>query len=337
MDEELFGEVFDNFGEPSSKKKERILLKEKKTTPSPTIEGVVVSPKGKYFLVESILDKKIYKCVVSGSIQVEHPHKTLIAVGDNVRVALTQEKKDGETLGRIIFVDERRTFFLRKSIIGNTEDVIAVNMEQVLILLSASNPPYNKRMLDKILIACEYGGCTPLICINKMDIADSEVVQTDFSLYESLGYRVIYISAKTGEGIGEIQNSIKDKVTLFVGVSGVGKSTLVNRLFGKEIQKIGNLAKNLRGRHTTTFCIMLKLDDTTKIIDSPGFREFDLFGIEKENLQFYFPDFSRYFQKCKFQPCTHTHEPGCSVKNAVRRKKISQERYFSYLSLFESL
>jgi len=337
MDEEIFGEIFEFPGDPPWKKKNRILLKEKKITPCHAFEGIVVSQKGKYFLVESILDNKIYKCVVSGSAQVEHPHKTLITVGDNVKVVLSQAKEDGEALGRIVFVGERLTFFLRKSIVGNSEDVIAANMEQVLILLSASNPPYNKRMLDKILIACEYGGCTPMICINKMDIAERESVLFDFSLYENLGYKVIYISAKMGEGIDEIQNSIKDKITLFVGVSGVGKSTLVNRLFGADVQKIGRLAKNLRGRHTTTFSIMLKLDDKTKIIDTPGFREFELFGIEKENLQFYFPEFSRYFQKCKFQPCTHTHEPNCSVKNAVKRKRISQERYFTYLALFESL
>ncbi len=339
MENEIFGEIFEfeNETEIGSKKKNRIHVKKKKNIDVQTIVGVVVSSKGRYFFVEDTLENKQYKCIVSGSVQVEHPHKSLVIVGDKVKIAIQEAKKDSETLGRIVFVDERQTFFVRKSISGNFEDVIAANMEQVLIILSASNPPYNKRMLDKILISCEFGGCTPIICINKMDLVDKKGIKFDLEVYEKIGYKIIFVSAKNGIGLEDIKKIIFGKTTLFVGVSGVGKSTLVNKLLGKEIQKVGSLAKNLRGRHTTTSCLLLKFDERTKIIDSPGFREFDLYGIPRENLQFYFPDFERFFQKCKFQPCTHTHEPGCSVKNAVQKKKISYDRYFSYLSIIENL
>lgn len=339
MENEIFGEIFEIENEPeiSSKKKNRILVKEKKIIDAQTTEGIVVTSKGRYFFVEDIFGNKQYKCIISGSIQVEHPHKSLVTVGDKVKITLHQAKKDGEQLGKIVFVDERKTFFVRKSIRGNFEDVIASNIEQVLIILSASNPPYNKRMLDKILISCEYGGCSPIICINKIDLVDEKEIISDLEIYEKIGYKVFLVSAKNGIGLEEIKKIINGSTTLFVGVSGVGKSTLVNKLYGKEIQKVGNLAKNLRGRHTTTSCVLFKFDEKTKIIDSPGFKEFDLYGISKENLQFYFPDFERYFQKCKFQPCSHTHEPGCAVKNAVHKKKISYDRYFSYLSIVENL
>lgn len=339
-EKENFGEEFDipetQFGEKSKK---RILVKKRKTASGTVSKGIVVTTKGRFYFVKHISGKTdvYHKCVVSGSLEVNHPHNSLVTVGDRCEFVLSAKETDGVEIGRIIKVEERKTFLMRKSILSDKEDVIASNMDQVLVLLAAANPPYNLRMLDRILVACEFGGVEPFICVNKMDLADKEKVYNDFAVYESLGYKVLYISAIKSEGINAIYNIIQGKETLFIGVSGVGKSTLVNTLFGKNIQKVGNLAKNLRGRHTTTSCVYLNLDENTVIIDSPGFREFDIYGINRDELPFYFPDFEPYYQKCKFQPCSHTHEPKCAVKNALKRGKISSERYFSYLSIYESI
>lgn len=335
---ETFGEDFDNWDwENNKKKKKRILLKDDKTISGTLYKGIVITTKGRFYYVRNIegeLDE-IYKCVVSGSLEVNHPHNSLVTVGDRCDFFFNPDDKSD--LGRIIKVEERKTFLMRKSIVSNREDVIASNMEQVLILLAANNPPYNLRMLDKILVACEFGGVEPIICINKMDLADKDKVLSDFQIYSTLGYKVYFISALNKEGLEEVKAVINSKETLFIGVSGVGKSTLVNALAGKELQKVGKLAKNLRGRHTTTSCFYLYLDKSTVIIDSPGFREFELFGLEPNELPFYFPEFTPYFQKCKFQPCSHTHEPKCAVKNALKRGKISYERYISYLTIYENL
>lgn len=340
MENEIFGEEIELLGEEKNyKKKKRILLKDSKTITGSIFKGIVVTTKGRFYFVKRMdcESEEIYKCIISGSLEVGHPHNSLVTVGDWCEFVFNTETRAKNDLGRIIKVDARKTFLMRKSIVSNKEDVIASNMDQVLILLAANNPPYNLRMLDKILVACEFGGVEPLICINKMDLADVEKVQNDLRVYSGLGYKVFFISALNRQGLEDINEIISNKVTLFIGVSGVGKSTLVNTLVGKELQKVGKLAKNFRGRHTTTSCFYINLDDKTVIIDSPGFREFDLFGITRNDLPFYFPEFNTYYQKCKFQPCSHTHEPSCAVKNALKRGKISYERYLSYLSIYENL
>ncbi|MGB9912964.1 MAG: ribosome small subunit-dependent GTPase A [Candidatus Kapaibacteriota bacterium] len=334
------GEDFDYLNlESTGKSKKRILLKNRKSASGVIHKGIVVTTKARFYIVKDIeeQEEKFYKCVVSGSLEVGHPHNTLVTVGDRCEFSISIQKADGLSLARIVKVEERKTFLMRKSISGNKEDILASNMDQVLILLSANNPPYNLRMLDRILVASEFGNLDAIICVNKMDIANYENIRKEFEVYEHIGYKVLYISAIKSYGIDKVYEIIKNKETLFIGVSGVGKSTLVNALFGKEIQKVGQLAKNLRGKHTTTSCNYLNLDAKTVIIDSPGFREFDLYGISREELPFYFREFETYFQRCKFQPCSHTHEPNCAVKTELMKGKISSQRYFSYIEIFESI
>ncbi len=340
LEKQLNGEDFDwDYFQNEKRTKKRILLKIKKKISESVIPGIVITTKGRYFFVKKInvQDPSINKCVVSGSIEINHNHKSLVTVGDRCEFIPPIASKDGTNLGRIVKVNERKTFLMRKSVVSNKEDIIASNMDKVLVLLSVKNPPYNLWMLDKILVACEFGGVEPIICINKIDIAYKDNIQNDFLTYSKLGYKVLFISALKLIGLENLSEIIKNNETLFLGVSGVGKSTLVNSLLGRETQKVGILTKNLRGRHTTTSCFYINLSTSTAIIDSPGFREFDLFGISKDELQFYFPDFEPYFQKCKFQPCSHTHEPKCAIKNAIKRGRISSQRYASYLSIYENL
>ncbi len=336
-----FGEDFDLTETPKKpKSKKRVLVKDEKKTVANIIKGKVIGVKGKNYIVKQLDSEPLtaIDCFISGSLEVLHPHYTLITVGDYVHFELIESPyQKAKTLGRIVKVEGRDTFLMRKSIIGKKEDILAANMNYVCIVIAAKEPNYNLRLLDKILVAVEQGNAKPIIIVNKIDLVDQQEIQQEFSIYQSLGYKVLFLSAKENQNLDELRQTIQGTCSLFIGGSGVGKSTLINKLLGKEIQKVRDLSKKSFGRHTTTFSRLFVLDSATEIIDSPGFREFDIWNVAKDELQFYFSDFKRYFQKCKFQPCSHTHEPNCAVKSAVKRGKISFERYISYLYLYESI
>lgn len=318
--------------------KKRILIKDQKRTYH-ALQGVVYNIKGRFYIVRLLNSKfnpnETVECQLSGSMEIRHPHRCLVTVGDKVEIVLDNSNK--KTKGRIVKVFERSSFLLRKSILGDYGDIIATNFDQVAIIMSCSSPPLNFKLLDTLLVAVEYGNSNSLICINKIDLCNMEELRIDLDFYSSLSYKIIYTSAIDGTGIDELKEHLKSKITLFAGISGVGKSSIINKLVNSEIMQVASLTKFRRGRHTTTFAKIISLSDSTLLLDSPGFTEFQLWGIEKEQLQFYFPDFEPFFQKCKFQPCTHTHEPKCAIKNAVERGKINQSRYKSYLSLFAFL
>lgn len=337
---EKFGEKFDSFQSSKVKKsKNRVLVKLQKYIKGNWSQGIVISSKGKNYVVEFNENgqRKLTECMLSGTVEVKHQHRTLITVGDIVFFVAPQLGTDGKEFGRILYVADRVSFLMRKSILGNHEDIIASNMQQVMIMFSAMHPQYNLRMLDRILVAVEYGNLETIICINKIDLVDLNLLKKDFQIYEDLGYKVLYISAKEGIALNAVEESLGGKSTLLTGVSGVGKSTLINKLLGMDIQKVDDITRSRRGKHTTTSSRLFHKGEDTIIVDSPGFREFEVWGVPKEELQFYFRDFEPFFQKCKFQPCSHTHEPKCAVKSAVLRGKISHERYISYVSLFENL
>ncbi len=310
-----------------------------------TFEGHVIDSTGRSFIVQRTSEEinvgALYDCVVSRSVVTENPASTLVAVGDHVLCRAEPVSGEIDLLpGVIIKITERRTKLARESA-GNDgiEQVIVSNIDQVIILMAAADPFYNRRLIDRYLIAAELGNVEPIICINKMDLMDETFVREDLAMYaEFLGIKTLFLSAEKKRGLETLSPVLQGKTTVFSGPSGVGKSTLVNMLIGEEAQITTEVsAKTQKGLHTTTFSKIFPLPEGGYILDTPGIREFGIWDMTKEDLAYYFHDFDEYRLECRFTPCTHTHEPGCAVKGALEEGWIDPERYESYLNILETL
>jgi ribosome biogenesis GTPase len=211
-----------------------------------------------------------------------------------------------------------------------------------MILVATVNPDYNLKLIDRIVISAELNNLNPIICVNKIDLIDLEEIREDFRIYQDHGIDVHFISVYNKINLQALLDALNGKEVALIGQSGVGKSTLVNWLFASELQKTNEISSfNFKGKHTTSFVKMFDYNFDNKIefkiVDSPGIKEFGIWGLEKSDLPFYFKEFEDYSISCKFQPCTHTHEPGCAVIQAVEDEKIRPIRYQSYLNILDSL
>ena len=301
-------------------------------------EGIVTSIIGKNYFVELLddLEFKPIECRRAGKIVVEHNNNSqIVAVGDRVRIELSDKS---EELSTIVQVQNRWSSFSRMAIIGRREDVVATNADKILIVAAAAEPFYNKRMLDRMLIAADMGGIQAGLCINKIDMMPMDFLEEDLRVYKELGIPLFFISVHKQLKIDPVREFVLGATTIFSGQSGVGKSSLLNLLYGEELQRILEISdKSGKGRHTTSAATFIRVNPTTNIIDTPGLREFGLWDIKREELPLMFDDFEPFFADCKFMPCTHTHEPGCAVKAGVDSGEIDSERYQSYLNIFETL
>lgn len=318
------------------------LVNTKATISENAISGIALSVIGNSVLAEIELNNKnvLVDCSVSGKISSPNKNSTLIAVGDSIKIVLSQNFNNEKFIGRVVAVEERNTKLSRYAVgKKNFEHVIASNFDYLMIIVSTFQPNYNKRFIDRLIIASEIGGIKPIIVINKIDLAeDLDFFYDDLKIYEELEIPIFYISSLAGNGIDEIKEFSKDKISLFFGPSGVGKSTLINQLLGEYTQEIREISERTnKGQHTTSFVKMLKTSFGAKIIDSPGVREFALWDIDKQNLALHFHDFDKYRQNCKYYACTHIHEPDCAVIQAVENGQIDIERYQSYLNIFDTL
>jgi ribosome biogenesis GTPase len=327
-----------------SRSPKRILIKKKGKIDKNALHGYAVATIGSIVIVES--DNQLFECVIGGILISEYKDSTLVTVGDEVWFILDENentiKIEGLDKGIIKKVGKRWTKLSRKSPgKGISEHVLAANADQLMILMSAKNPTYNKRLIDRYQIAAELGDLDVILCINKIDLLDDdelEYLKDDLQVYIELGDKIVYITAQNENDVLRLQdNYLKDKTTIFSGPSGVGKSTLVNNLLGKDIQAVNEISETTaKGRHTTSFTKAFKLHKGGKVIDTPGIREFALWDIEQSELPLFFRDFKDYYLNCKYNSCTHTHEPGCAVKDAVENEDIQFDRYESYLNLYFS-
>lgn len=303
--------------------------------------ATVVRNTGSHFMLSELPRWELFPAVLRGKIRLKGSESTNpVAVGDHVRYEIQDEEASFEHPAVITEVIDRSNYVIRKSTnLSRQSHVIAANIDQAFIVVSMYFPEIKLPFLDRILVTCEVYGVPATIVLNKVDmyrdIAQEQI--DDFRrIYEGAGYRVIETSARTGEGVETLREACRDKVCLFSGESGVGKSSLIKALDPSLSPKVGRISEtHLQGKHTTTFYEMYPICSGGFIVDTPGLRGFGLVDLEKEEIALYFPEMLREAQNCRFAPCTHTHEPGCAVKEAVDDGRISAERYNSYLGMLE--
>ena len=285
-----------------------------------------------------------FPAVLKGRIRLKSNDSTNpVAVGDRVRFETDAENAEAVTLASpalITDVLDRRNHVVRKSTnLSRQSHVIAANIDMAFAVATLYFPEVKLPFLDRMLVTCEVYGIPVTIVMNKVDLYRSEAPETVknfIDIYTKAGYRVVQTSVKTGEGIEELRDICRDNVCLFSGESGVGKSSLIKALDPSLDPKVGKISiAHLQGRHTTSLYEMYRLSSGGYVIDTPGLRGFGLVNLEKEEIARYFPEMLKAAEHCRFTPCTHTHEPGCAVKEAVENGDISPERYSSYLGMIE--
>ena len=302
--------------------------------------ATVVKNAGSHYLLSRLPEWELFPAVLRGRVRLSMSDATNpVAVGDRVRFTAPEHisARDPAVITEVL---PRSNYLIRKSTnLSRQSHIIAANIDQAVIAVSLFFPELKLPLLDRILVTCEVYGIPAVIVLNKIDLYGEEApqeVERFIRTYEGAGYRVIPSSTVTGEGIDALKELCKGRLSLFSGESGVGKSSLIKSIDPSLDPKIGRIsASHLQGRHTTSLYEMYRLRGGGFLIDSPGIRGFGLVDLEKEEISKYFPEMLRVSDGCRFIPCTHTHEPGCAVKDAVDRGEISPERYISYLGMLE--
>tara|TARA_B100002052_G_scaffold296438_1_gene324915 strand:- start:1267 stop:2256 length:990 start_codon:yes stop_codon:yes gene_type:complete len=298
------------------------------------LEGIVYKSTGSWYLVKCNND--FFECRIKGKIRLKGLDTTNpIAVGDNV---IFEKDSKEEGLGIISEILPRKNYIIRKSVkLSKQSHIIASNIDLTLLLITKDNPSTSLNFIDRFLVTCEAYQIPVILVFNKIDTYDkddlSKISEIE-SIYKSINYKCIRISAKYGQGVNKISNSMQNKVCLLSGHSGVGKSTLINHINPELELKTKEISiSHNQGKHTTTYAEMYDLKENITIIDSPGIKGLGLVDISKNELGDYFPEFFKRKTECKFHNCMHIEEPGCAIKKGVANKTISESRYSSYIDL----
>jgi len=298
-------------------------------------KGLVVKSTGSRYFVTS-KDDKIVECVIRGKFRIKGIKSTNpVAVGDFVFYNYDESLE----LGIIKKIEDRKNYILRKSVnLSKQSHIIASNVDIAFVLITLTQPETSTEFIDRILVVAESFKIESILIFNKIDLLSEDLTYyMDYLIntYEKIGYKCIKTNLLEGLNLDQIKVEIKNKTSVIIGHSGTGKSTLINKLEPKINTKIGEISEyHKTGKHTTTFAEMFKLKDGGYYIDTPGIRGFGLLDYKKEELHHYFPEIFKISKDCKYQNCTHTHEPQCAVKAAVDENIISEERYNNYLNIF---
>lgn len=283
-------------------------------------QGIIIENISNIFKI--ICENELYTCDARGKLKKDDIKPV---VGDKVNFEIT---KIEEKTGVIEEILPRKNYIKRPKI---------ANINQIVLVISSKMPKPDLLMLDKQLVFAEYMNIRPVIVINKIDLA-KEIAEEIKEQYKFTNYEIIETNAKKNIGIYELRNALKNKISVFSGNSGVGKSTLLNDLFEDNLTLEGKISsKNERGKNTTTTVKLYELEENTFIADSPGFSTFDIYEIETTNLAEYFVEFKEYIENCEFVGCTHIKEENCGIKQALKENKISQNRYERYIKIYEEL
>ena len=311
------------------------------------MKGLVIKNTGSWYTVLTD-DGQLLDCKVKGNFRIKGIRSTNpVAVGDRVTISILPTANGQQLTAWITEIEDRRNYIIRKSInLSKQSHILAANVDQALLVVTVSRPETSTTFIDRFLASAEAYRVPVILIFNKVDMLSDEELhyqQMMMNLYETVGYECRAVSATTGQGVEELRPLLEGKITLLSGNSGVGKSTLINRLVPHANQRVADISEaHQTGMHTTTFSEMIPLTShpsplTSKswLIDTPGIKGFGTFDMEREELTSYFREIFEFSKQCRFSDCTHTHEPGCAVLKAVEDHYIAQSRYQSYLSMLD--
>ncbi len=308
------------------------------------LDGLVIKAQSGFFTVRTQAGDVV--CRVRGRLKQERRDTDLVAVGDRVWISLGEDER-----GMIEEIAERERALARLAPIARgrgsrrwdrdgylaeREQVIVANPDQAVFIFSCANPAPHLRMLDRLLVGAEIQRVPAVVCANKTDLVGREAARALFDIYEEIGYPVLYTSALAREGIDELRDALRGRISAFLGPSGVGKTSLLNAIqadLGLRVRTVSQSTS--KGRHTTVVPQLIPLDTGGWVADTPGIRALALFDVDPEELDAYFPDIAPLVTHCRFSDCTHKVEPDCAVRQAVEEGQISYHRYESYVRLRE--
>ncbi len=299
------------------------------------MRGLVTKSTGSWYQVLGD-DGVSYDCRIKGKFRTKGIKTTNpVAVGDWVGFDV---ESSGEN-GIITTLEPRKNYIIRRSVnLSKQTQILGANLDQAILVVTLASPPTSLGFIDRFLVTAEAYGIPAILVFNKLDLFSEEgkeILQQYKAIYENIGYPCYDVSALEGTHVDVLQDVLKDKITLVSGHSGVGKSTLINRLVPGLELRTGRISDwSDKGKHTTTFAEMIDLPFGGKLIDTPGIRELGIVDIEKNELSHFFPEMRYYLNKCRFNNCRHINEPGCVVLDAVEQGDIEESRYESYLSMY---